>query len=90
MIRFIVDSTFGITREFAEENNVKVVKLKMILDGETTEEGYQETWAEYYEKIKNSKNFPTSSQPSPQNFIDAINEIYSEDANAEIFILTIC
>ena len=53
MIRFIVDSTFGITKEFAEENNVKVVKLKMILDGETTEEGYQETWAEYYEKIKN-------------------------------------
>ena len=89
MIRFIVDSTFGITKEFAEENNVKVVKLKMILDGETTEEGYQGTWAEYYEKIKNSKNFPTSSQPSPQNFIDAINEIYSEDANAEIFILTI-
>ena len=89
MIRFIVDSTFGVSRKFAEENKVKVVKLKMLLDGETTEEGFHETWTEFYEKLKNSKNFPTSSQPSPQAFVDAINEIYSEDENAEIFILTI-
>ena len=89
MIRFIVDSTFGITKDFAAQNNVKVVKLKMMLDGETTEEGFENEWADFYEKLKASKNFPTSSQPSPQDFIDAINEIYSEDKDAEIFILTI-
>lgn len=89
MIRFIVDSTFGITKEFAEQNKIKVVKLKMMLDGETVEEGFQDEWAPFYEKIKNSKNFPTSSQPNPQAFSDAIEEIYSEDKNAEIFILTI-
>lgn len=89
MIRFIVDSTFGITREFAEENKIKVVKLKMMLDGETTEEGFHDEWNAFYEKIKTSKNFPTSSQPSPQAFIDAIEEIYQEDKDAEIFILTI-
>lgn len=89
MIRFIVDSTFGITKEFAEQNNIKVVKLKMMLDGETVEEGFQEEWKPFYEKIKNSKNFPTSSQPNPQAFTDAIEEVYNEDKDAEIFILTI-
>ena len=89
MIRFIVDSTFGITKEFAIKENVKVVNLKMLLDDETTEEGFPEQWPAFYEKLINSKNFPTSSQPSPQAFIDAINEIYAEDKNAEIIILTI-
>lgn len=89
MIRFIVDSTFGITKKFAQSNNVKVVKLKMMLDGETVQEGFHDEWQPFYEKLMTSKNFPTSSQPSPQEFIDAIEEIYQEDKNAEIFILTI-
>lgn len=89
MIRFIVDSTFGITEEFAKKENIKVVKLKMMLDNETTEEGFPNEWSTFYEKLISSKNFPKSSQPSPQAFIDAIEEIYKEDKNAEIIILTI-
>lgn len=89
MIRFIVDSTFGISKEFAKKENIKVVSLKMMLDGKTTEEKYPDEWEPFYEELASSKNFPTSSQPNPQNFIDAIEEIYSEDENAEIFILTI-
>lgn len=89
MIRFIVDSTFGITEEFAKKENIKVVKLKMVLDNETTEEGFPNEWSTFYEKLISSKNFPKSSQPSPQAFIDAIEEIYKEDKNAEIIILTI-
>ena len=89
MIRLIVDSTFGISRKYAEENNIEVVHLKMILGNETYEEGFEDTWADFYEKMKASKYFPTTSQPSPQDFIDAINRIYDKDSDAEVLILTI-
>ena len=89
MIRFIVDSTFGISEDFAKQENIKVVRLKMTLDDVTVEEGYPDSWDSFYNKLQTSPNFPTSSQPSPQDFMDAIDEIYKEDANAEIFILTI-
>ncbi len=89
MIRFIIDSTFGISKEFAKKEKIKVVNLKMMLDGKTVEETYPDEWEPFYQDLIKSKNFPTSSQPNPQNFIDAIEEIYSEDENAEIFILTI-
>lgn len=89
MIRLIVDSTFGISKKYAEENNIEVVRLKMILGNETYEEGFEDTWADFYEKMKVSKYFPTTSQPSPQDFIDAINRIYDKDPDAEVLILTI-
>lgn len=89
MIRLIVDSTFGVSKKYAIDNNIEVVNLKMILDGNAYEEGFEDTWDEFYEKMKKSKNFPTTSQPSPQDFMDAIDKIFKEDENAEILILTI-
>jgi len=89
MIRIVVDSTFGLPKKFTEENKIKVVNLKLILDGEVVDEGFEDTWDTFYNKLENSKNFPTTSQPSPQDFMDAINEIYGEDSNAEIFVFTI-
>ncbi len=61
----------------------------MILGDEIYEEGFEDTWGAFYEKMKTSKLFPTTSQPSPQDFMDAINKVLSEDENAEILILTI-
>ena len=89
MIRLIVDSTFGLSKDYTEKNNIEVVKLKMILGEEVFEEGFEDTWAEFYEKMKASPLFPTTSQPSPQDFMDAIDKIYSQDKDAEILILTI-
>lgn len=89
MIRLIVDSTFGIPKKFAEENNIEVVNLKMIIGEEIFDEGFEDSWPVFYEKMKTSKIWPTTSQPSPADFMDAIDKIYSQDKDAEILILTI-
>ncbi len=89
MIRLVVDSTFGLSKEYVKKNKIEVVNLKMILDNEIFDEGFEDTWDKFYEKMKTSKSFPTTSQPSPQDFMDAIDRIYKEDENAEILILTI-
>lgn len=89
MIHLIADSTFGIAKDYAENNNIKIVNLKLILDDVVTEEGFEDCWEEFYLRLKRSKGFPSTSQPSPEDFADKIKEIYAQDENAEIIILTI-
>ena len=89
MIRLIVDSTFGVKKDYALKHKIFVVNLKMNLANETFEEGFEETWGDFYYKMQKSSVFPTTSQPSPQDFIDKMEEVYKEDENAEILILTI-
>ncbi len=89
MIRLVVDSTFGLPREFVLKNKIEVVSLKMLLGEEVFEEGFEDSWPAFYEKMHSSKIFPTTSQPSPQDFMDAVDRIFAEDANAQIIILTI-
>ncbi len=89
MIHLIVDSTFGFSKEFAKQKGIEIVNLKLNLDNETVDEGFKENWDQFYEKIKNSKNFPTTSQPSPEDFIVAFKRIFKRDENAEIIVLTI-
>lgn len=89
MIRFVIDSTFGVSREYAQQHGVKIVDLTLILDGVQTPEGFEDNWDEFYQRYKKSSSFPTTSQPNPENYKAAINEILSEDADAKIIILTI-
>ncbi len=89
MIHFIVDSTFGIDPTYAFEHKVEVVNLKLILEGKVTDEGFESDWEEFYNRLEASKEFPTTSQPSPQDFSDAINKITLKDPQAQIVILTI-
>lgn len=89
MVRFIVDSTFGLTRAFALENGVKVVNLTLTLDGKEYPEGYAGEWDEFYNAYAESKSAAKTSQPSPKMFMNAIDEIYAEDKDSDIVILTI-
>lgn len=89
MIWLIVDSTFGIEREYAKKNNIKVVDLKLVLDGKEILEGPKENWAEFYDRLEKSASFPTTSQPNPNDFEKKIDEIQSIDKEAKILILTI-
>lgn len=89
MIKLIVDSTFALEKNYAEEKDIEVVSLKLTLDDKTTDEGFSDSWGDFYSRLKASKGFPITSQPNPQAFMDAINRTYSKDADAEIIILTI-
>lgn len=89
MVKFIVDSTFGITREFAEENDIKVVNLTLTIGEKEYEEGFRENWVAFYNDFSRSKNGAKSSQPSPEKFAEAIDSILEKDGDSEIMIFTI-
>lgn len=89
MVRFIVDSTFGLTLEEANKLGVCVVNLTLTLDGKEYPEGYCGQWNEFYDAYAKSKSGAKTSQPSPKMFMNAIDSIYAEDADSDIVILTI-
>lgn len=89
MVRFIVDSTFGASREYTQENNIKVVSLTISIGAKEYEEGYNDTWGDFYKELAKSKIGGKTSQPSPEKFQRAIDEIFDEDENSEIIIMTI-
>ncbi|MEG1528296.1 MAG: DegV family protein [Clostridia bacterium] len=89
MIWFIVDSTFGIEKIYAEKNNVKIVNLRLNLDEKVYEEGTEQEWDTFFEAFEKSKSFPTTSQPNPQDYINAIESIRLEDPTSKIVVLTI-
>lgn len=89
MVKFIVDSTFGLTREYAEANDIKIVSLTVLLNGKEFDEGYPDDWKNFYNEVVRTKAAAKTSQPSPEKFRDAIDSIYAENENSEIMIFTI-
>ena len=89
MVRFIVDSTFGLSREEAKARNIEVVSLTLLIGDKEYTEGYREDWDGFYADYARSKMGAKTSQPSPEKFTEAIERIFAEDENSEIMILTI-
>lgn len=76
----VVDSTFDLPLEFYEENNVKMVPLRVIFG---TEEVYKEhielSSEDFYEKLITSPKIPTTSQPPVGEFIEVYEELLKEN-----------
>ena len=89
MVKFIVDSTFGLTREYVEQYDIKVVSLTVLIGSEEFEEGFHDSWPELYQKLSSNKGIGKTSQPSPDKYVKAIEQIYAEDEDSEIIIFTI-
>ena len=70
-IKIITDSTSYITKDFAAKENLTVVPLNYIFDGQTYKEGFKGEYDEFFKKLGSTKLFPTTSQPSAGEFYEA-------------------
>lgn len=70
-IKIITDSTSYIAKEYAEKENLTVVPLNYIFDGETYKEGFKGSFDDFYNKLASTKLFPSTSQPSAGEFYEA-------------------
>lgn len=68
-IKIITDSTSDISKEEAIELDINVVPLKVFIDNEEYLDGETITHDEFYTKLKEAKEFPTTSQPNPEQFL---------------------
>ncbi|MEA2016315.1 MAG: DegV family protein [Actinomycetota bacterium] len=78
-VAIVTDSTSDIPKEIGEQLNIKIIPLKVIFGDESfLDDGEQITLEEFYEKIRTSEKLPTTTQPTPKDFIEAYNEILKE------------
>ncbi|MBE6050742.1 MAG: DegV family protein [Clostridium sp.] len=73
-IRIICDSASDITREVAKELNIKVLPIKTIFGEDEYLDGVNLSHKEFFEKLEESDNLPTTSQITPYDYEEAFKE----------------
>jgi DegV family protein with EDD domain len=86
-IRIITDSTSDISVKHAAELNITVVPLKVIFGEKEYKEGIDITIGGFYEKLAEAEQLPTTSQPSPDEFLKYFKE--GKEAGDSIIVLVI-
>ncbi|NLW07048.1 MAG: DegV family protein [Clostridia bacterium] len=79
-IRIVTDSTADLPRELVEQYNITVVPLNVIFGEETYLESVDLTADDFYRKLAQSTVLPTTSQPSPGEFVTAYEPLVAEGA----------
>jgi DegV family protein with EDD domain len=70
-MKIVTDSTADLTKEFILERNIEIVPLTIHLGDKSWKDYYDVEPDEYYELLRKSSAFPTTSQPTPQDFVNA-------------------
>ena len=86
-VAIVTDSTVNLPEEYVKQYNLNVVPLNVIWGGETYKEGIDITTSEFYERLKTSKDLPTTSQPSAGQFHEVFSDLAkSYDGIVGIFL----
>lgn len=75
MFGLVTDSTATLTKEEAQQDNISVVPLTVLLENQSYREGEDITNEEFYEKIQNITEVPKTSQPAVGSFVEAYNRL---------------
>lgn len=86
-IRIITDSTSDISFEEAKKLGVTIVPLKVIFGNTEYREGIEITIDGFYQKLVEADKLPTTSQPSPDDFLGYFNE--AKEAGDSVVVILI-
>ena len=78
----VTDSTADIPKDLIEKYRIKVVPLYVNFEDKSyLDNGVDITSKQYYERLKNVKKQPTTSQPTPSDFVKVYSELLKENDN---------
>ena len=80
------DSSAYIPEQALEGLDIRVIPLWLLWDDDRFRDGVDIDPATFYHRLRESRTFPTSSQPSPGEFIEFFEEVAS-DADAVVAVL---
>lgn len=75
MIRIAVDSSADYSLEELTQKQIDLIPLIINLNGKSYRGGIDITADEIYELLLSGSEFPTTSQPSPQDFLDLFEQV---------------
>ncbi|NBG87411.1 DegV family protein [Isachenkonia alkalipeptolytica] len=88
-ITIVTDSTAYIPSSYLENEKIHRVPLYINFEGETNPEGLPGEFDDFYNRLENSKSFPSTSQPSTGDFIKIFEKIFEKNPEREIIVLTL-
>ncbi|MDY6795944.1 MAG: DegV family protein [Actinomycetota bacterium] len=84
-IGIVTDSTAYLDDEYCDRNGIRVVPLKIIMEDVSYREGIDINHDDFYRRLKEPGVFPTTSQPSSGEFLEA----YKDMANSYDSLLSV-
>ncbi|HLF24841.1 MAG TPA: DegV family protein [Anaerolineae bacterium] len=87
MIRIVSDTTTGLSRELAAQHGIDLVSQVVMFGAETLRDGVDITNEVFLQRLKMSKEFPTTSQPPVGDFVEVFKR--QLDAGHEILCITV-
>ena len=82
----VTDSSAFLPTESVKDLPVVVIPLWLLWDGESYQDGIDIHPNEFYQRLKESKTLPTSSQPSAKEFVDLFEKL-AKDADSIVNVL---
>jgi len=78
-IAIVTDSTSDIPKDMVKEHQITSVPLSVIF-GEKTflDDGIQITIEEFYKKLRSEEKLPTTTQPTPGDFVDVYKDLLKD------------
>ncbi|CAM3353166.1 DegV family protein [Marinicrinis lubricantis] len=83
-VRIVTDSTADIPKEIREQLGIEMVPLKVHFGEETFLDSVTIEAEQFYTKLEQADQLPTTSQPSPVDFMDVYKRLIKEDPDAQI------
>ncbi|AGL00784.1 DegV family protein [Desulfoscipio gibsoniae] len=80
-VRIVTDSTADLPKELVEKYGITVVPLKVFFGAECFIDGVDLSAAEFFSRLVTSKELPTTSQPSPTEFVEYYHPLIDEGAD---------
>jgi DegV family protein with EDD domain len=81
-VAIVTDSTADIPKDLVERYGIKVVPLYVNFEDRSyLDDGVDITSKQFYERLRSVKKQPTTSQPTPQDFIKAYSELLKENGS---------
>lgn len=75
MIRFLVDTSSDYTVEEINAKGMELVPLHITLGEADYRDGYDLSKDRFYELLTSNEEFPKTSQPTPQDFVDIFEDV---------------
>ncbi len=85
-MKIVTDSTCDLPKELVEEYGIEIVPLTVRLGDETFRDYFDLTPTDFYRMLGETEDFPTTSQPSVEEFLNTYKKLGSEEKIISIHI----
>ena len=85
-MKIVTDSTADLPRELVEEYDIEIVPLTVRLGDKTFRDYYDVSPVEFYQMLNETEDFPTTSQPSVEEFLSTYEKLGKDEKILSIHI----